>query len=1578
MRKGDVKMMKGYLGLFAILVALSVLPLASGLSIAVVELTDCKLDSSTYACGATATASCQVDLTTTYGDPGDMTIVEVRMVINGKQKAASLTSGNTTSGVWSAGITVDSGFGGEIITFSSVTSIASDGFTCAGSQDTTATGCYIDYTSPKVAANTCECTYSESEGAAQTDNTIVVTRTPSLGCADQSEITYTKFNDYCDPDWIPQLTSCQATFEGNDPLAGIMTKSYYAGDPNCCSATGDNVWFNHNTGSDCTEPLDHALEVTCRLDHWLGYGDEASGSNREQFRTDFDPDDYTKFIASINSPWQPLVGDIDGDGVNEIIVFTTTGYSIYSPPSYASEGSKTVGGTITGQPALYGWYDPGEGFITTNKVNRSIVITRDEPLIVVPTDAPSVESYDYTTLEQSTTPGGDPTGVMCDEANCFFASTDELGHKWNPETDAESTIVINVEAVAGVGFTYVPNADIQVFTGIGSTPALTTGVCTGIWYSSTNFDGTCRNADESALISEDPLADVVLFPMIWDWGTYDKGYVTTVQDGFTGSDADYGEFFEFSVSDDVFNGATQNSFNLIGSLAVDETGRWAYMAVEETFDTDNLVMAYYQIDLANVGPPTLYEKLILPQRTVWENERSTSSEGISNAAIADDYVVINHNIIKESSSTFQAVGAPSGTTIMADMSACPNSFGTGVIDGWAVKGNDMLAASSRVMDYANYARSTYCVYDIEEGAASFGTPIFTTGTSGQGPFYQYHEYADDLEHFFFIARNGLSGASSLSSIDVRNKLAITGGSGLTLPPVVAYHSWGSIQFVPPKYLYICNIHSARNLYWFDIADIDNSSTWSYNNEGGDCEGPMAYNEDSDILLVQGGGGIEIWSDVSTLNPTLESTIGGGGANLMEGGSHIDITNTDGGNYAIIGGGKLLTYTDPANPTISNLGCGGGTILTMVNPFKGYTLQSGNFTHCDMTNPLNPVTIPIGDSDLPSGSILQGADTHYASAVNRFYVCSHQGGCKYYDLDDFPAMSSISQSSITTKFNSDYSSPGAPLIAGRVVTSFKNKTYITVADWDGDYTEDVLTEFGVFKFGVGSFERFESGGEIERAWTIPVDLNSDSLLDMITTIPGSPLINIYETNPKIEALGEGELAIRALRCTTIGNNTGSINIQTAIAAPNPNWVTIGINPGETGISTFFPDISGTGVYTYTYSQTGVYDVTVTVTDQLNTSNSVSDTCQIEVEISQEEAAACNLGEDGEFNYYGYVGDRNWDILRRNTDLIAKSGELKTRGSDEIEYKLLSCSFSSMSVEAKVVPMGVGLLKVSSDGRSGPILEQPGLIVVGEGASNPSAVGVQSGVKRTLNILFNKHEDKIEDWNGAPITDSLTDACSNIVDAGDLECIIKIEIDPTTSSAKLYVDGILYHEEQKTFPTLDALGISGAGDWDYVRLTTSGQYIPRRYQGVVSGLPGQPSYLLNCDDELHEESDVGVRRSYSNLALYCGSIKTGQTPGFCGADLVRQVVAKYPKCAKEAFNYCVDVTYPTENQITREEGVLQGATVCSTIINAGAAWGGVVEPGSRALWNMLTGNLTTALVILLVLVIFIPLIAKAGKK
>jgi hypothetical protein len=416
-----------------------------------IALQNCAFDTAgPLTCAQTATFSCEVTDTT-----GATAITSVEYTIGGGLFDAVLTAGTTLNGTWSSTITMDSSVPAtSFIDFVEARNAAGQTCSGVGAVEVNQDNCFINFNTITSFTNACTCDYEITETCG-IDDVLFREHVPGAGCT-IGEIPFntTGVCDYCDPGWEVQNFICdinrtQSFQDNGDYFTGVADLEFESSDPACCLTTG--------LSSDCNAPANANTEFVCTQGYWLGETNDVTGSRMNAGTKLLADETEVRGVTKssqgltgggISRQIQPIVFDIDDDGVVETIAFTNPssldGRILVYDPDFTLEQEISVGRTIIGDPGLFE-FDPRGGF-TTEYLDGSngagVAIIAQDGLGDNYFMSWRFETTSLVAKVNSAVGDDETASVFCEKDWCYTVVSGKFIYRFDPVSGSSSSITV--------------------------------------------------------------------------------------------------------------------------------------------------------------------------------------------------------------------------------------------------------------------------------------------------------------------------------------------------------------------------------------------------------------------------------------------------------------------------------------------------------------------------------------------------------------------------------------------------------------------------------------------------------------------------------------------------------------------------------------------------------------------------------------------------------------------------------------------------------------------------------------------------------------------------------------------------------------------------------------------------------------------------------------------------------------------------------------------------------------------------------------------------------------------------------
>lgn len=1604
-----------------VLVALAFLPFVAA-EVQYVSLENCGLDTTAYACSATITASCDV-----YNSWNNTVITQVQFTINDYTISGSLVAGTNQNGTWQMITTNDQRFSDEPVTLSRVSARTSNAFPCSGSTDRDFEGCRVRFSNNVSAQNTCLCQQVRSSGPITIDNTRTVTITPSEGCVDQTVTTYVEFADYCDPSWTGQQSVCAPTAStSDDPFLGTTTKTYTAGNPSCCALTSSAAgykWYNHNTGSDCTPPIDHNTESTCSIQPALTGQIDVEGTAQAQ---------TTKAVSSFSTrtagldtnPWQALSYDFDGDGGQEIVTIQP-GSGVSYVQLYSNtmtlldfdDGGLTPINATTGQPSLAG---------VTKYSNGTYVFENTTKLLVPATSSvgsPRSKVYVYDVgandldldevIDLETNSGS--TGVLCVEEQCFFADLGATGTAYRYYLDGTGT------------FAFPPVNGLFLLNGTYQGPLVD-----GVLLSNMRVQNLKPVFVREQSAGQDEY--VVYFSKldVNVSGTINqRGYaMVTIGGDVIGT---------HTLSEGTGSGSSTLTLRPAITL-----GRYVYVPYEELFGGSDLRMGVYVIHLEDDQLDYISNPGRSSIKTIyWEGTRSTSDEGISNAAANGGNGLVQifartpsdslAEVAELTQPTFQIAGESNTnqvdlTTQISFQGVAAHSDGEHSVLAYAVAAPTFPTCQFRAHSLLSGGTT---ISSGLGGVSCFGNSVFSRSFA--------YDPASDIMCMFVGSANARilcgSFADPTGFVQTDSEL-VTGlfSAAGTIYASYALDGYSAIARSTTDNIKLVDITSssvsqtAILLSGYNISTSPDSSLTGYSSF-------VAYDQDTDTYLNEFVA-ITNYQEIIAASASVTPT-GYGYRDVPT--SLVNYTvaslpnrmgsaafNWDWNNPKYIGENGIkytITSFAPFATTATVQSCNGAAISG--------TNRTGNFIplyYNSEDHILGMITpaFPNAGSGV-YGTLTSRATMGYCDFSDDSAPVLHTYGVELSGRTSFSAGATvvISNHPVPAIYDRDGDGDGSNLELVLHTTTRDGETLSCIdagASWSCTVIENSEDMCGT----VGPGETLNECTVImafDETRTAPSNATGSSTETITFDVAGTKVSSYFAPFVKRSMIGVAD-------ATGDGNKDviNSYGVFDFTRFTTTNY----FSNSNAGQSVAPLDHNGDGAVDVLITGSGVGTTLFTATSSANAV--LSGPLQVlnfrctQVPGTQNVAFQVAAAADSPSTMVVAIdpGDGRGYITQAPTRAdgtyimpFSRAGEY----TPSVRVYQQSNPFITDTATCDLVVTQQTQLEatdctIGSDGEfefTDPITMHNWKITSSPTGAPRNALSPFSGDLNMLNRFAAEYElskcgyetvsveakliptndNNVFELKGegsqtaAMIVFRGSQGPSGIVDeAGNLihqftwdssfstYMTLQITVDRVNGQVYYYVNGDQVYSKTKTFvPT--AVKIADGGLFEYVRSSASGNKIGTIVVNPdLEPLSGDEMFLSFCDvDAMQESTDIEVRKSYPNVGSYCQSSDREDAEGVCDLVELSIVASRYPDCSKEVYNYCVYETMKYESG--NNGGGVAGATACSGLLIGSNTVGNVIAPTGKTIWSLVTSNLTWVIVVVIFVVFF--LIAGAlGKR
>lgn len=549
------------------------------------------------------------------------------------------------------------------------------------------------------------------------------------------------------------------------------------------------------------------------------------------------------------------------------------------------------------------------------------------------------------------------------------------------------------------------------------------------------------------------------------------------------------------------------------------------------------------------------------------------------------------------------------------------------------------------------------------------------------------------------------------------------------------------------------------------------------------------------------------------------------------------------------------------------------------------------------------------------------------------------------------------------------SGGLQKISTGTVSNTYCPTYITTTDYDGDNVDEVVTYNGVFKTS-GAVQVKSFTGNTNASVVIPVDFTSDTYTDFVFITPSA--IKSLVSRPSISVSLADSLSVQSATCTYDDSTHLITAVANGVGAQNPTQLQFSGDLLKDGSVVKTAGSTTENRVSFSVAQSGNYTVNMLVSDPVS-SESATASCSVYVSSTSIPDATVSSGSsistctiNGEFNVDSWVQAASQGWLSDDTRRPSFNGthaKFSTTGTSV--YHGIGCLDQALEVTFKASTASGSVLTMMIEGEM-------------DGTSVP-----------VVAVRLNREVGKV-----ILITGDEANSLSSLVSNEEHEYTVGINV--STNLVSLQIDGeivgegTMMNEMNGRFTRLKIV-TSGVSAVDYVR-TKGVSGIARSGLTTYQFLQQQAfGFLDTCTVERDFDVDpAGNGTTYSSITPYCGRVNRVQVngvwqssnDGLCTLQQLQDAVRYNRDCFKEAFNYCVKVTYPTSaglqegTQVANKQSGLDGAAACNTILMGSVGYSSIIGPWWRVIWTAIKANWILSIVLGLLLFVYVA--AKARSK
>lgn len=1562
-----------------------------------IEMLDCGASVSSGDCGDSITYSCDIiDYTT-----GSLGITQVYFNILGdriESYDASLTSGTKLNGTWSYTLDISEDYAlTQSFELVRVYAKNANGITCTASDDYQDEYCYITFDDDVDVENNCTCLPTVSYGTCTIDNVLNATVTSPAGCP-LNENAYQVGCDFCDPLWTAYYGACSFT---NDSIKyGLATKQYTEGSgisPDgavCCGFTatgaGDTI-FNHNGGSDCTPPPDSGSTVQCYGDSWLMQGKDFYGSSRNQVpgqttRQEFIYDDMAEYSRTTGSAaQQPLVVDIDANGLEEIVILKDGNLYVYnidtalstlslkdsiSLGTFTSVSSKGIEQRYTA--GGYEYWECSDGSLPPCDVQ--LIVAANDTIYTINYTSGNLDIDDTISVPNV---GGHPAyikagdGISCKGDYCYlmvtyqdvddtFMSLMELELSTDTFTEFDWQIIGNLTANNPHNVTPILLDDVIVYWMLDESIG---AVIYSIEYDGSDLKSGATGADQIvgatynvnteevyvtlrfedngfitySVGSWDPSIDVVYIDTFDFWSGFTEGCITAPASAMCGG------YEGFAMAH--YNGPELGvTYEYWGAYNWDETSygimtQSAYATNLDPRDALNLVDSVAIAGITGVvDTPAFID---------------SNGDGMVELWYADaaGVKVLDRNLNLEAS---LSTGGAKGKTFASDVND------DGLAEFVLLNGTYDLGAYKLNAAGTSIELAVNPIYVGAIGASTKGLlgVVYST-VSGENRYY-IHNYTSTNNYVDAFVYSG--GGFVLNDI-------------IQISDLSAFPMWiGRTDDGISRSLWVAekDLGGGDTKYYLYASDLDFNSYLKMQAFGECCGFGDKFRDIVAQPVDYFGSGVYEYFVAANVYDNVAS-YGTVGRIFSSGGVSLQSMSKIGGAQSSPSGFVFNSETF----TSMSLGATAKSTGAFFNPshINSSYYSVGTTTHCVAAGNVNSDEYywfclntsadswkweTIDDYGVIDQTITNWNDLEGPTVNGDVYLFDFTGD----NVDDFIIFGTdnilrvYSSSGVVSSTNS-FAECWKGDLSGRLrvpLTGYScdTTTYVSTADVNKDfYWDELLMGGDLIDFrDRTSMMSFGSGDTI-----IPVDLNNDAYGDFLAS--GSSGTIAYLSNPPAEEVILSE-DVEITRLQPCQITDGILSVGVWGTGFDPESIHYSLEPGTGDVlEQYYPE----NLFYYRYQVPGDFTVTATMCDdtlgQCDTA-----TCEVESTVEDRRVGACTWYDDGTFDWPDSILTRDWFINPAYRDLSPSSGKLVLyNGQDTDLLHTASCNMMELQTTFKIyVDEDVDAYFVISAGDAGRdvaiIRFNGGNVQVPNPAGGSSYVTVDTYTENTwltyrLDVDLGLGKFYLNSVSGSTVTELY----SQLLLYEDVDNFMQAHVKVH------YFEGYL---------EIDYIDIEGAGGRTYDHEDTDVDEWMDENGFDESELVGcqvdQPSFQAAVDSG-------NVASSFPHMKAFCLSRIQGDS--YCDYQDLRFALKMNPRCYKEALNYCVAVTYPAEtSRMSNVDEYGDGIMVCSTVLGTQQGVDKIVIPISKTIWQTITASFVEILIVVVIVIVFAALFV--GRK
>ena len=592
------------------------------------------------------------------------------------------------------------------------------------------------------------------------------------------------------------------------------------------------------------------------------------------------------------------------------------------------------------------------------------------------------------------------------------------------------------------------------------------------------------------------------------------------------------------------------------------------------------------------------------------------------------------------------------------------------------------------------------------------------------------------------------------------------------------------------------------------------------------------------------------------------------------------------------------------------------------------------------------TLQVYDTDL---TLL---DEQVVGAVGEVCISNTaEGVCSFNsDVGMFIAITYNDSDAVYTRYTC-YELNSANRIVPRKTFTVPNSrctTDISTGSVDGDLYSEVLSNNGLYDMDTGAVLK---SFIYQANMSMLIDVNSDRVFDIITGHVGdsaTPSVVAYISEPEtgVTFLGPN-LSISDITCEYYDGRV--IMSFDTIFAENPDYLLFKGNLTLLG-NVVQTESSNENSVIFNVETPGIYSGSLSVMDMYTGQEAIRYCPPVDVQGASVEfyEVGCTLGNDGDFNFQGVVDRNGWQLgnnLNRPATFAGKYAHF-TRDGTTISHKL-DCNYAivDMTTEVRYEAADKGktfVMALTGQDLNGNIVSIGSFYIYDDPADSATNVHMSTG--STLRGIAS-------------------------VDASEHHYRLRFNLVDQTYS--MYLDGIFSGTEDfvnkdiQRITEVKVISLAGTYWVDYINVRPVTNLRVREFTDQQLKYLDASVFLRECENPTDRDFAAYKPgyKSYDHVNFYCSKLYDYNEidDPFCGINELVEAIRFNPVCYWEAYEYCVDETYPRSESLrgranAKADQGLDGATACSVALSSSV---GVDRFGSTTLsgiknWALSGGN------------------------